>query len=216
MVRFGSVGSSSGACKLFILALLAALPALATPLDKLQDSFGGTTINSALWTASQTAGTASESGATLNLAPNANTGLASILVSSASTYSMTGSQAAVRVSRVPSNAGSVDTQFSVFLDSNNYVQWFYESGILYAFKQVGGLRTQLLSLTYSATNHAWWRIRESDGQLKWETSADGAVYTIQAAVNTSTLFSMSGLRVNFSSRPTTRDSPVPGKPRSRT
>ena len=198
MVRFGSSRLLAGvASKLAFLVLLSALPAIAAPADRLQDSFTGTSINSALWTVSQTAGTASESGGTLRLAPNANTGTTAILVSSASTYAMTGSQAAVKVSSVPSNAGNVNAQFSVFLNGSNYVQWFYESGSLYAFKYVGGVQTQLASFTYSSTTHAWWRIRESAGQLKWETSSDGAVYTIQASVNTSSLFSMSALKVNF-------------------
>src|SRR5207253_4588177 len=132
--------------------------------------------------------TASEGGGTLNLAPNANTGAASLLVSSVSTYSLAGSQAAVKVARVPSSAGNVDVQFSLLVDGRNYVQWFYQGNVLYAFWSKSGTRRQVAKLTYSATAHAWWRIRESGGKVYWETSADGAVYSPQASVSTSNLF----------------------------
>jgi hypothetical protein len=51
------------------------------------------------------------------LVPDANTGSSLILVSSASTYSLAGSQAAVKASSVPSTAGSVDVQFSLLIDN---------------------------------------------------------------------------------------------------
>ena len=110
------IGGNAPVGCLFVLLL--ALPAAAIPVDKLQDRFGGTAINSTLWTVTQIQGTASASGTTLDLVPNANTGTASILVSSTATYSLAGSEASVNVSRVPSSAGGVDAQFSLFLCLN--------------------------------------------------------------------------------------------------
>jgi hypothetical protein len=130
----------------------------------------------------QSYGTASESGGTLNLVPDANTGSSLILVSSASTYSLAGSQAAVKASSVPSTAGSVDVQFSLLIDNQNYLQWYCENGFLYAFWAKGGVRAQVARLDYAAAAHAWWRIRESGGTVYWETSADGAVYSVQTSV----------------------------------
>ena len=108
-------------------------------------------------------GTASASGTTLDLVPNANTGTASILVSSTATYSLAGSEASVNVSRVPSSAGGVDAQFSLFLDRLNYLQWYYDGGFLYAYQSINGVLIQKAKLVYSATGHAWWRIREDGG-----------------------------------------------------
>src|SRR5438445_3499025 len=183
--------------KLSLFALLLALPAVAAPVDKLQDGFADTSIDMTRWKVSQGQGTASEAGGTLNLAPSANTGAAWILVSSASTYSLRGSQAAVKAARVPSSAGNVDVQYSLLLDGNNYVQWFYQSGSLYAFWSKSGTRRQVAKLAYSSTAHAWWRIRESGGRVYWETSADGAVYATQAYVSTSSLFAIASLKTNF-------------------
>ncbi len=106
-----------------LLVALVAVPAFATPLDKLQDAFGGSAVDASLWTQIQVHGTVSESGGTLNLTPNANTGAAGLQLESASTYAFTGSQAAVHAVRMPSSAGNVDAQFSVLLDGSNYVQW---------------------------------------------------------------------------------------------
>src|SRR2546430_16252082 len=109
--------------KISLLAFVISAPLFAAPVDKLQDSFGGTSVNTTLWTVTTSHGTVTESGGTLNLTPNANTGLASLLAKSTSTYSFTGSQAAVKASRVPSSAGNVNAQFSGFLDGRNYVHW---------------------------------------------------------------------------------------------
>jgi hypothetical protein len=182
----------------FLSLLLLAVPAIAAPFDKLQDTFGGASIDTSRWTVKlQSYGSASESGGTLNLVPNANTGSSLIIVSSASTWSLAGSQVAVEASSVPSTAGSVDVQFSLLIDNKNYLQWYCESGFLYAFWAKGGVLTQVARLDYSAAAHAWWRIRESAGTVYWETSADGAVYSAQGTVATSTLFAISSLQAKF-------------------
>src|SRR5438067_1488070 len=112
----------------------------------LKDSFGGTAIDSALWTTTKNLATATESGGTLNLTPNANTGAAYAFVSSAATYALTGSQVAVKAVTVPNN-GNVDAQLSVQIDSNNYVKWVYQSGSMTAYYAVGGVRTTVATLT---------------------------------------------------------------------
>src|SRR5438093_13744601 len=126
--------------RLSLFALLVTLPALAAPADKLQDSFGGTSIDRTLWNVSQNLGTATESGGTLNLVPNGYRGGTSIAVSSIATWSLKGSQAAVKAARVPSSVGHVDAQYSLLLDGKNYLQWFYQGGVLYAFSSKGGSR----------------------------------------------------------------------------
>ena len=47
---------------------------------------------------------------------------------------------AVKVARVPSSAGNVDVQFSLLVDGRNYVQWFYQGNVLYAFWSKSGTR----------------------------------------------------------------------------
>src|ERR1700682_4026065 len=95
--------------KCLLVALLLAVPAVAAPLDNLWDTFGGAAIDTSRWTVTlQRYGTASESGGTLNLVPDANTGSSLIIVSSASTYSLAGSPAAVKASSGSHPAGRGD------------------------------------------------------------------------------------------------------------
>ncbi len=196
-----------------LLVATLAIPgrAQAAAVGSLKDSFAGTSINSTLWTAVQNQGAASESGGTLNLVPNANTGASSVFVKSNSTYSLTGSMAAIRAATMPNGVGgNVDTQFSLLLDGNNYVQWFWQENTLYAFYAVAGVRTTVATLAYSPSAHAWWRIRENGGTTYWETSSDGASYTVQGSVSTSSLFPLSLLRysIPFISRRSVPASPI--------
>lgn len=38
------------------------------------------------------------------------------------------------------------------------------------------------NVTYSPTTHRWWRIRRGNGNIYWETSADGVTYTIRRQI----------------------------------
>jgi hypothetical protein len=72
------------------------------PISSFTDLFNGTTIDASKWTVTATQGTAGEGGGTLNLAPNANTGAAQIIVSGSGSYTLIGSSAYVQVPTWPS------------------------------------------------------------------------------------------------------------------
>lgn len=60
----------------------------------------------------------------------------------------------------------------------NSITWDYTVGSpLSALLTQAGVDTTVGTLTYSATNHAWLRIRESSGTIFWDTSADGMSWT---------------------------------------
>ena len=46
---------------------------------------------------------------------------------------------------------------------------------------IGGVGTTLATLTYSATDHAWLRLREAAGTVFWDTSPDGVTWTNRAS-----------------------------------
>jgi RHS repeat-associated protein len=183
------------AAKLTLLVAVSLAPSVAhaAAAASLTDSFAGTTIDTTKWNTFQSGGTVSQGGGTLNLVPTPGAASSSVFVASNLTYSLTGSMAAIKAVTMPSGLGGVDAQFSLRIDGNNFVQWFWQENTLYAVYAVGGVRTTVATLTYSATNHAWWRIRESRGLVYWETSSDGATYTIRGTVATSSLFSISSL-----------------------
>src|SRR5205814_1176839 len=57
---------------------------------------------------------------------------------------------------------------------NEQLGFWYEMNVLYLFTLHAGVETDAAVLTWSATDDAWLRIRESAGTIFWETSADGA------------------------------------------
>jgi hypothetical protein len=61
---------------------------------------------------------------------------------------------------------------------SHYVGFFQRSGMLLAQSRTGGAETDV-GTTYSATDHLWWRIRESGGTVFWETSPNGTSWTIR-------------------------------------
>lgn len=53
----------------------------------------------------------------------------------------------------------------------------YERGKLIFRRRVAGTINDLSNVTYNATMHRWWQIREHGGTTYWETSPDGVSWT---------------------------------------
>lgn len=101
----------------------------------------------------------------------------------------------VKTAGIGGAGDTVDTGFSVELDGNNNFAFTREATQLYlsytangTWNQVGG------TLVYDANLYRWWRIRHdtSDGQVKWQTSADGVTWTTRAGWTPT--FSIKGLK----------------------
>ncbi len=119
-----------------------------TPLP-LVDSFGGDAIDSGLWSVAATQGTATEGGGTLTLAPSPLSGDSRISVTSNALYDLTGSAASVQVNEVV-HPGEVNTIFSLQVDWDNALEWWFENGFLYGINYVGGARSVVATLNYLA------------------------------------------------------------------
>ena len=66
----------------------------------------------------------------------------------------------------------------------------------------GGAPQQFFQISYSSTNHAWWRIRETNGTVYFETAPDSSgspgVWTVQGSVTRSwTTFDLDYCKINF-------------------
>lgn len=142
------------------------------------------TIDSSVWTTTQAGG------ATVALAneavtvtfPAACTASTDGDLTSIWQYDLTGAAASIKVMAVPSSLTAADAELRLEIDGTDYLRWVYESGTLYAQYEVAGSRTTLFSVTYSATTHLYWRIRESAGTTYWDTSADGTTWANQASI----------------------------------
>ena len=173
-------------------------PPAPAPVSTLVDSFAGSSIDPSLWTVTDAVNaTASDGGGSLNLAPNANSATTRIAVDSNATYALTGSAAAVKVPKVVSAGCGVNNVFTLRLDAANSLSTWFECGTLYAITFVNGAESIRASVPYSATSHAYWRIRESAGSVYWETSADKVSWAKLASVSDSSLFSLESLIVEF-------------------
>lgn len=92
-------------------------------------------------------------------------------------YSLIGGSFTIEVPQVTNTATNALTQVNVTYDSSNFIGFQQKGGTLYAFKVVAGVTTNVSTAAYNATNHRWWRIRESGGTTYWDTSTDGLTWT---------------------------------------
>lgn len=121
------------------------------------------------------------------------------------TLNFTGAQSSVKVPLVVTNAGG-ETWMFVYLDvSNLYRIGVRRDGggnlVLVADKVSAGATTNVATVTYNSTNHAWWRIRHqiNDNKFYFETSANGSTWTTQGSTVNSLgeEFLTTGLKVSL-------------------
>lgn len=98
-------------------------------------------------------------------------------------YDFTGSYLYAKViaaAQSPSGTGSQETYILVSKDTNNQV-YIYRNGVnLYRGIKTAGVTTEvLITSSFSAVTHAWWRIRHqaSDDKFYYATSPDGITWT---------------------------------------
>jgi len=104
----------------------------------------------------------------------ADTGYSSALEST-STYNLTGSSIFAQVS--PYLYADGETALQLYLDGNNEIIFEYAGGSMTASIKQAGVVTQGPFVTYNATNHAWWRIREAAGTIFFDTAPDASTWT---------------------------------------
>jgi hypothetical protein len=163
----------------------------------LVDSFGGSSIDSSLWSVSTYQGSATERDGALLLAPYSYSSWSQMAVESRGTYALTGSSATVRVPSVVSQACGANNRFLLKSDARNSVGFWVECGTLYAYAQVNGALSFPGSSGWSGLADLYWRIRESAGQVYWETSPDKASWTQRASMTSASLFDLTALKVGF-------------------
>lgn len=157
------------------------MPALAT----LSDDFNDNSFDTVKWPNSF--GTVTETGGVCHI----DSSSAWAAIESARTYTLTGSAVFAKITPAPAAGGTqVETEFIVVSNANRSAGTYARividtalSTIIFqnwvAFSDAGQV-----SLTYSATDHAWLRIREAAGTLYFETAPDGVTWTTRKSVAT--------------------------------
>jgi hypothetical protein len=120
----------------------------------------------------------SQGDGTLTIRPLAATGGLNFAgYDSAQVWDITGRGAAVQVLTTTNASSAASTILALSLDSLNWYRCAFEGGELHLQQRVNGVKTTV-SLPYSASAHAWWRIRHvpASDAILWETSADGITW----------------------------------------
>jgi hypothetical protein len=153
-------------------------------LHTLVDDFSAGTINTTRWPGNY--GTVGQTGGRAQVGCQVATYCG---WKSATSYTLTGSEAGGRF-YPPAAAGAISTAYmSIFVTTTTPgtdagylidVQSGFMGVLLRSAFSDGGA----LYYTYSPTSHAWLRIREESGTLKWEASADGDSWTTLRTAST--------------------------------
>jgi hypothetical protein len=142
-------------------------------METLQDDFTSGTIDTGKWT-NVTSGVSIVSGR-LQLVDSTG---AYPFASSAASYDIRNSYAFAQVTPAPRSGGnSQQTYFAYYASGGNGFGLAVGDTTLYKVTWVGGTETDTAIATYSATTHAWWRIRHNGTNIVLGWSADGVTWT---------------------------------------
>ena len=145
-----------------------------TKAHLLVDDFNDNESNTLLW---DVYGPVSEVNQRIEISPAAN-GTQYGGYDSRSRYDLTGSSVHVKLAQALNAAAGTETFLKAAYDTNNKVYITISNGSLTCGYKVNGVYSDLVTVTYSSTVHAWLRLRESTGVTYWETSADGQTWTL--------------------------------------
>jgi hypothetical protein len=146
------------------------------PASALTDSFTGTTIDTAKWTAS--AGITQSGTLTIPCTSSYPA------LSSVAKYTITGSAASVQVVQTAGpGTGTCETLFQVELDATNHLRMERVGGSIAWGYRTGGVDT-INYPAWDASLHKWWRITESAGTVSFQVSSTGAAWTTLGTIAT--------------------------------
>lgn len=97
-------------------------------------------------------------------------------IRSIAAFDFTGGYAYVQLVQSANPLTSGDAFYTLGRDVDNCYRMYVSAGVLTLQKKIGGGKTTMLTVTYNATNHAFWRIRHDaiSGQVVFETAPANA------------------------------------------
>ncbi|MGW2226790.1 LamG domain-containing protein [Streptomyces formicae] len=168
------------------------------PLAMLADDFDDGRVSSTLWPNAYGGCTEVGGRARVPLNPGVVAGY-----QSAREWTLTGSKLTAKLCRVPAVNGSSAASASMWINSTTSgtrLGWSYNplTGTLSCQNQVGFSDGTPVTMTYSAIDHAWLRVREAGGVTYWESSGDGFGWTVRRFAATPAWVGAQTLLVDFS------------------
>lgn len=97
-------------------------------------------------------------------------------IRSQAAFDFTGAYAYVQIVQGPNALTAGDAFYTLGQSVDNCYRMYLESGNLIVQKKIGGAKTTMLTTSFNATNHAFWRIRHDaiSGQVVFETAPSNA------------------------------------------
>lgn len=168
----------------------------AIPTANLVDDFNDNTVNTTKW--SNSFGTYSETGGRARVA--VDTGYSAY--SSAKAYKLQNSKIVFQIfpPTLPDGASEAWAQFLIKSNTAGTdlgMEIGIGSGTLAIFNRVGYYDAEAAYLTYDATAHAWMRIRETGGQVFFDTAPDGHTWTNRRTITSPAWVSNGDLEVQM-------------------
>ncbi|MEU0634007.1 LamG-like jellyroll fold domain-containing protein, partial [Streptomyces sp. NPDC005989] len=154
------------------------------PVAMLADDFSDGIVDPVLWNASYGGVSEVDGKARIPLVPGSSASF-----QSARTWVLAGSQIAVKVSKLPTANGSTAAAARFMVNSTTSgtrVGFTYNAltNSLRCVNEVAFSDASGVTLAYSGIDHLWLRMRELFGTLLWETSPDGAIWTVRRSLAT--------------------------------
>ena len=154
------------------------------PLAMLGDDFDDNVVSAALWPNSYGGATEVGGRARIPLTPGGNAGYLSVRE-----WNLVGSQLTGKLATVPGANGSSSAVSSMWINSTTggtRLGWRYNAvtGVISAETQTSFFDGTAVTFTYSPYTHMWLRVRESGGTVYWESSSDGASWTVRRSLAT--------------------------------
>lgn len=146
----------------------------------LKDNFNDNSFDTAKWSRTSATVVVEQSSQLQFVMPNSN---GSWSLNSVNTYDLTASYGLYQLVTNPLGSNA-QLEFSLLKDANNLYQWYVDSVDIYAYKRVTGTYSALFHTAYDSSTHKFFRIRESGGNILWDTSADGLSWTNRATLAT--------------------------------
>ncbi|MFL1904763.1 hypothetical protein ACJWDR_37520 [Streptomyces tauricus] len=153
-------------------------PLAGVPLSALTDTFSDGTVDGAKWPTSYDPGNFTETGGRARVV--CNTGYNAF--SSAAAYRLRESSVHARVWPPAAGGATAEAWAQILVQTTTLgtdviAEVNAATGNLVLASRVGYGDAGQVTLTYDPVAHAWLRIRETGGQLLWDTSPDGVTWT---------------------------------------
>lgn len=170
---------------------------MGAPIATLRDSFADN-IQADAWSASFVTGSATKaetSGQFRATLPSSTAGTHTAYYRTGTTYDFTGGGFYINIDTMVATGVAAVASFEVSHASGDYVRWIQQSGTLKAQKVLSGVATDLFTVTWSAATHKYLRIRESGGNILFDSSTNGTSWTNRATL--ALPFTVTDLLVQF-------------------